>query len=93
MYETTAFDHFWNVDLEIIGSTVHVALYIAFYIQSCSHGLSLPTQTWSGRFVLAEGTRGMDECSGFKAFCRGEEDGLLRVKKVRFDAGTYIHIS
>ena len=26
----------------------------------------------------------MDACSGFEALCRGEEDGLLRVKKVRF---------
>ena len=27
------------------------------------------------------------------AFCRGEEDGLLSVKKVRFVGGRYIHIS
>ena len=26
----------------------------------------------------------MDACSGFEALRRGEEDGLLRVKKVRF---------
>ena len=38
----------------------------------------------AGKFVLAESTRGMDACSGLEAFCRGEEDGLLSVKKVRF---------
>ena len=35
----------------------------------------------------------MDACSGLEAFCRGEEDRLLRVKKVKFDGGRYIHIS
>ena len=41
---------------------MYVVLYIAFYMQSCSHAVSLPTQTymWPGRFVLAEGARGMD---------------------------------
>ena len=84
------------MDLENIGSVVHVVLYIAFYMQSCSHAVSLPTQAWSGKFVSAEGTRGMDACSGPEAFCRGEEDGLLSVEKVTFIGGTchrYIHIS
>ena len=35
----------------------------------------------------------MDACSGLEAFCRGEEDGLLSVRKVRFVGGRYIHIS
>ena len=34
----------------------------------------------------------MDACSGLEAFCRGEEDGLLSVKKVRFAGGRYISI-
>ena len=81
------------MNLENIGSILHVVLYIAFYMWSCSHADSVPTQTWSGRFVLAESTRGMDACSGLEAFCRGDEDGLLSVKKVRFVGGRYIHIS
>ena len=36
---------------------------------------------------------GSDACSGLEAICRGEEDGLLRVKKVRFVWGRYMHIS
>ena len=35
----------------------------------------------------------MDACSGLEAFRRGEEDGLLSVKKVRFVGGRYNHIS
>ena len=35
----------------------------------------------------------MDACSGLAAFCRGEEDGLLSVKKVKFVGGRCIHIS
>ena len=70
-----------------------MVLYTAFYMFSCSHAVSLPTQTWSGVLVLAEGTRGMDVCSGLEAFCRGEDDGLLSVKKVRSVRGGYIHIS
>ena len=35
----------------------------------------------------------MDACSGLEAFCRGEEDGLLSAKEVRFVWGRYIHIS
>ena len=72
---------------------LHVVLCMAFYMQFCSHAVSLPTQIWSGRFVLAEGTRGMDACSGLEAFRRGEEDGLWSVKKVRFVGGRYISIS
>ena len=30
------------------------------------------------------GCMGSDACSGVEAFCRGEEDGLMCVKKVRF---------
>ena len=32
----------------------------------------------------------MDACSGLEAFCRGEEDVLSSVKKVRFVGGRYI---
>ena len=32
----------------------------------------------------------MDACSGLEAFCRGEEDGLLSVKKMRFVGGVGI---
>ena len=35
----------------------------------------------------------MDACSGVEAFCRGEKDGLLSVKKNRFIWGRYINIS
>ena len=81
-----------NVDLENIGSILHIVLYISFYMLHlyCSHAVSLPTQTWSGRSVLAEGTRDMDACSGLGVFCLGEEDGWLSVKKVRFVGGRYI---
>ena len=41
----------------------------------------LSTQTWRGRFVLAEGARGMDAWSGLQT-SRGEEDRLLSVKSV-----------
>ena len=33
----------------------------------------------------------MDACSGLEAFCRGEEYGLMSVKRVRFVGGRYIH--
>ena len=33
----------------------------------------------------------MDACSGLEAFCRGEEDELLSVRKVRFVGGRYIY--
>ena len=81
------------MDIENIESILHEVLYIAFYMTSCSHAVNLPTQTWSGSFVLAEGTRGMDACSGLEAFCRGEEDELLGVKKVRFVGSKHIYIS
>ena len=35
----------------------------------------------------------MEACSALETFCRGEEDGLLNVKKVRFVGGRYIHSS
>ena len=50
-------------------------------------------RTWSGRFVLAEGTRGIDAYSGLEAFCRGDEDGLLSVKKKVKDSSLGVDIS
>ena len=80
--------------LQISGAYYNVVLCIGLHVQSCSHAVSLPTQTWSGRFILHKGTRGMDACSGLEAFRQGEEDGLLSVKKVRFNVGDrYVHIS
>ena len=70
------------MDLENIGSILRVVLYIAFYMQSCSHVVSLPAQTWSSRFISDESTKCMDASSSFEAFCRGEEDGLSEKKKV-----------
>ena len=77
------------MDLENVGSTLHHACSLVrsllnVVLYPCSQFTDTGT---SGRFVLAEGTRGMDSCSGVEAFCRGEEYGLLRAKKSEIRRG------